>query len=396
MKEELLYYVWKFGLTNPNLQTTSNESLQIVQSGTQNYLSGPDFKNSKIRFGEKTWVGNVEIHVKSSDWIKHGHSNDRAYDSIILHVVYENDVELEEHVFRKVPTLELKGFIDSDFIDRYNSFKSQRGWITCESQINEVDSFHKANWLERLKIERIERKTKDLKNTLTSFNGDWERTFLIWFFRGYGFKFNSEPMEWLAKKLSLNMLVNSSNIEALLLGLAGFLPENSNDFYVNQLIKNFEFEKIKWKLEPMEKALWKTGKVRPPNQPVIRIVQLATLLKKCKGRVWTSIMEMEDIKDLKNLFQSPANSFWETHYSFSHPGKKHSSLIGNSSFDLIMINSIIPFLFVYGKVQDKPELCLRALNYLEKGDSQSLLELYNEYCSAKKCLICGIGNKLLK
>ena len=155
MNEELLYFVWKFGLTNPNLQTISGNEIKIINPGLQNHQSGPDFKNSKIKIEDKTWIGNVEIHVKTSDWIKHGHSSDKAYDSIILHVVYENDIVLEEHIFRKVHTLELKPYIDNYFLENYENFKSQKGWITCESQIHKIDSFHISTWLDRLNVERL-------------------------------------------------------------------------------------------------------------------------------------------------------------------------------------------------------------------------------------------------
>ena len=418
MNEELLYFVWKFGLTNPNLQTISGNEIKIINPGLQNHQSGPDFKNSKIKIEDKTWIGNVEIHVKTSDWIKHGHSSDKAYDSIILHVVYENDIVLEEHIFRKVHTLELKPYIDTDFLENYENFKSQKGWITCESQIHKIDSFHISTWLDRLKVERLERKTNRILEILESFQGDWEKTFVVWICRAYGFKFNADPMEWLGNKLSSKMLINSSNTEALLLGISGLLPEISNDFYVNQLIKDFQYEKVKWNLTSFQPSIWKTGAVRPPNQPAVRIVQLATFLSKCKGGFWSFILEIESIPQMLIYLQSEPNVYWETHYGFGKESKKHSTPISEAGFQLIMINSIIPFMFIYGKALDKSEFTERALNFLHTlkpesngiinkwmelkiplqnaGDSQSLLELYNEYCSQKKCLICSIGNKLLK
>ena len=418
MNEELLYFVWKFVLTNPNLQTISGNEIKIINPGLQNHQSGPDFKNSKIKIEDKTWIGNVEIHVKTSDWIKHGHSSDKAYDSIILHVVYENDIVLEEHIFRKVHTLELKPYIDNYFLENYENFKSQKGWITCESQIHKIDSFHISTWLDRLKIERLERKTNRILEILESFQGDWERTFVVWVCRAYGFKFNADSMEWLGNKLSSKMLINSSNTEALLLGISGLLPEISNDFYVNQLIKDFQYEKVKWNLTSLQPAIWKTGVVRPPNQPALRIVQLAAFLSKCKGGFWSFILEIESIPQILIYLQSEPNVYWETHYGFGKESKKHSTPISEAAFQLIMINSVIPFMFIYGKALDKPEFTERALNFLHTlkpesngiinkwrglkiplqnaGDSQALIELYNEYCSQKKCLICSIGNKLLK
>ncbi|MBD81674.1 MAG: hypothetical protein CL840_22355 [Crocinitomicaceae bacterium] len=418
MSEELLYFVWKFGLTNPNLQTVNGENISVISSGTQNHLSGPDFTNAKIRIGDKQWYGNVEIHVKSSDWIKHGHSSDRSYDSIILHVVYENDVDLDEHIFRKVPTVELKQNIDTSFLENYERFSKQKGWITCESQINQIDEFHISSWLERLRVERLERKTDAIQHLLESNQGDWETSFIIWICTAYGFKFNTTPFELLAKKLSPKMLVNSKNLEALLLGLSGLLPTFSNDFYVNELISEFEYYRAKWKSEPMESSIWKTGGVRPPNQPVVRIVQLAGLLSKCTGGFWSTIVGLESIDELKEYVQVKPNEYWSTHYNFGASTKVHEPGISDASFGLIVINCIVPFLFTYGKSQNKEALVQRAFSlqdYVDPesnriinnwkelglkpanaGQSQALLELFNEYCLRKKCLICSIGNKLLR
>ena len=401
-----------------NLQTDLGEPLTISEPGIQNTVSGPDFTNSKIKVGEQTWFGNVEIHVKSSDWKKHGHSDDKAYDSIILHVVYEKDCELEELVFRKIPTLELRGFIDKDFLIRYQSFVSQTNWISCQDSLPKVNSFIVDSWLDRLSIERVERKTKQIGLLLEYFKGNWEKTFLTWLSSCFGFKTNSLPFELIGKALEPKYLVNSENIEALLLGVSGLLPAVSNDFYVNEIRRIFDYERVKWDIQPLKSSIWKKGGIRPYNSPELRIAQLAAILSNIKNRLFTKFLEIESLKEMNAFLKAEPSDYWNTHFSFNSTNHAHhNSGLSASSRHLLIVNGVVPFLFFYGKTLGKQELQQRALGFLEDipGErnsiiqkwnglgiqsktafkSQALLELYNEYCCVKKCLICSIGNKVL-
>ncbi|MGB0403753.1 MAG: DUF2851 family protein [Salibacteraceae bacterium] len=418
MSEELLYYVWKFGLFDTNLQTDLNESLSVFTPGVQNISSGPDFTNSKIKVGNQTWFGNVEIHVKSSDWNKHGHKEDRAYDSIILHVVYEKDCEIDELVFRKIPTLELKNFINKQFVLKYNAFVNQNTWIPCQDSLGKIDSFIVDSWLDRLSIERIERKTQQIEMLLNYFKGNWEKTFITWLSTCFGFKINALPFELLGKSIKVKHLINSNNVEALLLGISGLIPENSNDYYVNEIQKVFDFEKLKWDIVPLNSTIWKKGGVRPYNQPELRIAQLAAVLSQNKSGLLSHFLTIDTLDEVEDFLTASPSNYWKNHFSFnSISSKEHKTTISTASKKLLIVNAVIPFLFFYGKTLNKEGVVRRALKFMEEipseknsiiskwkelgiesrtvSRSQALLELYNQYCCVKKCLICSIGNKVL-
>lgn len=383
----------------------------------RNPYSGPDFTNAEIRIGEELWYGNVEIHVRSSDWIKHGHSNDDSYNSIILHVVYLEDIELTELTFRKVPTLELQNSIHKEFLQKHHLLVNSNQVIACKHDLKQIEAMPWRSWLDRLSVERLERKQLEILNVLDSVQGDWNQTFLITLARSFGFKVNSDPLEQIMRQISMRILVNS-NIEALLFGLSGLVPISSNDYYVQQLIKRGETELAKWQLEPINPSSWKRGGVRPSNLPEIRVAQLSALLAKHRHDLLPNILDRSSLQELYDYFRSAPDKFWEEHYSFKRISKLHTSCLSLNSIKVIVVNTVIPMLFTYGKSTAKPIYCERAIELLESigpesnskiekwqnlgvnpqsaGDSQALLELYNEYCSMKKCLFCSIGKAILK
>lgn len=415
--EELLYYVWKNKLLDSTLYTTNNESIEIISAGIQNGISGPDFSNAKIKIDGQIWFGNVEIHVKTSDWLVHQHQTDRTYDSIILHVVYDNNEELKQHIFQKIPTLELKEFIDPNFIANYQSILNSEKWIVCQDTIHQVKEIDKINWFQRLLVQRIEAKSNQLNNLLEGANGNWEKTFFVWICRAFGFKYNAEPFEALANQIESKHLLNTSNIEALLFGVAGLLPVVSNRQYVNKLISDFQFLEHKWSLQKIAKESWRFGGVRPPNSPHIRIAQLAAFLSQIRQGFIHSVLAVNSVGALLKLISSQPNAYWERNYNFEKPAELRSTKMSSSSASIIVINAVIPFLFLYGKQMNKPELMDKALDWLSElkpeansilnkwsalglkpksaADSQAMLELYKNYCSQKKCLICGFGKQLL-
>lgn len=422
MTEEFLHHLWKFRLFNQlTLKSTSNESLEILHVGSHNQDAGPDFFNSKIKINGTIWAGNVEVHRYASDWKKHAHQNNKSYDNIILHVVYQAD----EHIYRAsgepIPTLELKELINPSYYLNYLNFKGSTDWIPCEKQIDAVPSFIVNTTLPRLLVERFEEKSQHIQLILDRNKMNWEETFYQVLARSFGFKTNSVAFELLAKSLPSIILAKHKNsllqVEALLFGQAGFLNSYFQDKYAQQLQNEYVFLKQKFKLIPIENHLWKFLRLRPINFPTIRIAQLATLIYQ-STHLFSKVMETERLNDLKILLNSGVSVYWQTHYLFDKPTAKYEKKLGADAISMIITNTIVPFLFLYGKVKDEQKYPDRALSLLEeiKGEqnsiilkwkslkmpveqayhTQALLQLKHKYCDQKKCLHCSIGNYLLK
>lgn len=422
MTEELLHYIWKFRLFNQiDLTTTEGESVEIIKVGSHNTDSGPDFFNAKIKIGKTVWAGNVEVHVNASDWEKHAHQKDKAYDNIILHVVYNADKKIKRENRDYIPTIELKNKLLSEVIKNYNKLNNSFSWIPCEKQINETPSIIINSTLDKLLLERLELKSQTIIQALQLNKNNWEETFYQILARSFGFKTNAEPFELIAKSLPINVLAKHKNnlfqIEALLFGQAGMLDEYHSDKYALTLQNEYTFLRQKFKLKSIENHLWKFLRLRPANFPTIRIAQFASLVYQ-SSHLFSKILEAEKIKELKNLFQTSVSEYWQTHYNFGKPSTKKNKTLGDDSIDIIIINTIVPFLFVYGKYKKEEKFVERALYFLENMDAennsiiqkweragiaaksaydtQALLQLKNEYCVNKKCLQCNIGNHLLK
>lgn len=421
-KEEFLHYIWKFKLfTSKGLYTVDGEEIKIIHQGQHNSDGGPDFFNSKIKIAETTWAGNVEIHLKSSDWIKHRHQNDKAYQNVILHVVYEHDKKITDQLGRAISTLELKGLINESLVEKYEDLIFSKGWIPCASQLKLVDHFTINNWKERLILERLERKSEEVMSTLKLNKNNWEETFYQYLFKYFGLKINALPFEILAKNTPLKIISKHNKIgeiEALLFGQAGFLQDHLKDDYTLQLKKEYLFLRSKFALQPMDKSCWKLLRLRPNNFPTIRISQLSNLLSK-DARLFSKILTSETIDDLKKIITTKASAYWENHYQFDVLSlKKSEKKVGDLLKNNIIINVVIPFVFVYAKVKQDESLNQKTLGWLleikaennsiikkwnffgintkNARDSQALIELKNNYCSQKKCLNCSIGNNLLK
>jgi len=433
MTEEFLWHIWKFRLfDNSDLKTTDGESIQILKVGEHNSDSGPDFFNARIKIGGTEWAGNVEIHTNASDWHKHKHTTDKAYDNIILHVVHEADETISRKSGEEIPTLELKDKIPQNIYGKYLQFKSSKDWIPCEKQIASVDKFTLNNWLDRLLVERLERKSKVITDSLKQNKNNWEETFYQMLARNFGQKINSEPFELLAKALPVSVLAKHKNnllqIESLLFGTAGMLSPSptlpqgkgagkQHDEYFIELQKEYKFLKSKFKLKPIDSSLWKFMRLHPPNFPTIRISQFANLIYK-SSHLLSRILETSSVKQIISLLETETSEYWQIHYRFDKQSPKRTKKLGSDSINTIIINSIIPFLFVYGKEKGQEKFCDNALSFLEKlspennsiiskwksigvpakssYETQALLQLKNEYCSKKRCLECGVGNALLK
>jgi len=422
MNEEFLKYLWKYKLLTPDLYTEKNDKIEIISSGQHNTNSGPDFFNAKVKIGDTLWAGNVEIHTKSSDWNLHRHTDDDAYDSIILHVVLKNDLVIYRKNKEVVPVLIVEGKYDNNLYLQYQDFIENHNWIPCEKLIENVDKFILYSWLERLSIERLERKTSEINDIHLATNMNWSETFYRVIAKNFGFKLNALPFELLAKSLPLAYLARHKNslfqLEAMLFGQAGMLNSELKDVFPLALRKEYEFLKKKYHLQPIESSLWKFLRLRPVNFPTIRISQFAHFIYKSSS-IFSKILESNDIKDITNMFEVTASDYFDTHFIFDEPTlNKKSKIIGEYSASLLILNTIIPLIFLYGIKNNDTKYKQRAMKFLEQlkpennsiikrwillkikpenaSQSQALLELKNVYCDNKKCLECRLGSYLLK
>jgi hypothetical protein len=422
--EDFLHYVWKFRLfERENLQTTTSENIEIFSAGLQNSDSGPDFHNARLRIGDTTWAGNVELHLSSSDWHRHHHTNDKAYDSVILHVVYRDDQPITLPDGRRLPTLEMHDRVSPDLYNRYHYLVyGTQQFIPCEGSIRFVDDITLRNWLTRVLVERLEKRSASVFSALAKNRGDWEETFYQFLAAQFGFKTNAVPFELLAKSLPQLTLAKHKNnplqIEALIFGQAGFLEEDVADEYPKTLKEEYQFLRKKYNLTPVDKHLWKFMRLRPQNFPTIRLAQFAALIVR-SNHLFSKVIEIKDINGLRKLFTDlVVNSYWEDHYRFDAASKPVSKSLGQSSIDILLLNTFVLFLFSYGKHNQQEYFINRSLKLLEQlpaeenkivtnfdslgikvntaFDSQALLELKNNYCDYKKCLQCGVGNKILR
>lgn len=422
--EDFLHYVWKFRLFDrADLRTNDGEELEIFSAGLHNSDSGPDFQNARIRIGETVWAGNVEVHLSSSDWQKHGHTTDDSYSNVILHVVYRDDSPLILPNGRRVPTLELQHRIPDELYNRYHTLVfGNQAIIPCEAAIGSVDSLTLHNWLTRVLVERLEKRSAAVINALNLNRGDWEETFYQFLAANFGFKTNALPFELLAKSLPQLTLAKHKNsalqIEALIFGQAGFLAGEFKDEYPLKLKTEYGFLQKKYNLKPVEIHLWKFMRLRPQNFPTIRLAQFAALIVQ-SNHLFSKVLDIKDVKALRNLFSDiKVNPYWDDHYRFDVQSAPSAKNLGAASVDILLLNTLVLFLFSYGRHNQVQHYINRSLQLLEHlpseknniitdfsnlgvkittaFESQALLELKNNYCNYKKCLQCGVGNKILK
>jgi len=420
MTEEFLYYLWELKLLKEPLFTTEHTELQVLNTGERNHDSGPDFLFAKITIGNTTWAGNVEMHIKSSDWYRHGHQNDRAYDNVILHVVYEHDKEVYFESGRKVPVLEIKEKFNKTAYENYLNLLRSVFPIPCSNLAETVSDLEKLFWLERMMVERFEEKVALFENDLKNNAGGFQEIFYRKMARSFGFNTNSDAFEQLASSLPLKILLkhidNRFQLEALLYGQAGLLKRNYKDDYPAGLKQEYEFLAQKYNLTPLKVGVWKFMRMRPTNFPTIRISQFATLLFQ-SGGLFHKIPEMKRISDALLLLTVTASDYWNNHYRFGKKSAVKKKRVGTASANLILINTVIPFIFVYGKWKNNPAMQQKAVNWLEQlkpennkivrlyrtlgfpvnnaMHSQALIHLHKNYCNKKRCLECRIGQKIL-
>jgi len=421
MKEDFLHHVWQFKKFNlHNLSTVQGDSLQVVNAGQYLQLAGPDFFNAQIIVGNQKWAGNVEIHIKSSDWYLHNHEIDENYDNVILHVVWEHDIEVLRKDGSEIPVLELKSHVDNRLIDNYNALAAVKTWIFCEKQLSQLNSFVADNWKERLFFERLERKCLPVLQLVNDMGGDWEAALFCFLAKNFGLNTNGQSFFDMAKSLPFNVLRKESfepeNIEALLFGRIGFLDGDFEDLYAKDLQQRYSYIVHKHRLETAYVTVPEFFRHRPDNFPTIRLSQLGQLYHNHQN-LFSKIIKTSTLKDISAVFEVQAAPYWSTHYRFDKESIKKRKPLSVSFFELLIINTVVPFKFAYAKsigLDNSEELIalmqqvgpennaimdkFRQFSMAPQSayDTQSLLQLKNEYCNHKRCMQCAFGLEILK
>ncbi len=425
MREDFLHYLWKYKKFHwQKAQAVDGKNLVLIDTGKHNQnQSGPDFFNAKVKIGEQLWAGNVEIHLRSSDWYFHQHETDPAYDNVILHVVWENDVEVYRKNNSPIPTLELKKLTEKNTLDNYQKLleNPSKKWINCENDFSGFDDFTVDNWLERIFLERLAEKSEKVLNLLEKSNNDWESVLFRMMTKNFGLNVNGEAFLSIAESIPFSvvrkMAHNREQLEALFFGQAGLLSGNIQEPYFQKLSKEYAYQKNKFKLDNKNVLPVKYFRLRPDNFPNIRLAQLAGLYASHK-QLFSKIIRTKTIKSLRNIFQTDVSDFWQSHYTFEKESRKRAKKLTPGFVDLLIINTVVPLIFCYErftgsldpekifalmrKIESEKNSIVSKFESLRKKtaqnalDSQALLQLKKYYCEQNRCLHCGLGIKLLK
>jgi hypothetical protein len=420
MKEDFLHYIWRFKKFDFNsLQTSTGENLTIENVGSYLENAGPDFFNGQITVSDQKWAGNIELHLKSSDWYLHHHEQDAAYENVILHVVWEHDVDIFRVNNVEIPVLILKDYVSSDFIINFETLITPKSWIYCENQIQDVDDFTYSNWMERLFIERLERKQKPIDELFLKLNKDWEAVLFCLLAKNFGLNTNGAAFLDLAQNIPFAIIRKESsdvlNLEALFFGFCGLLDMDKEDLYYKELQNRFGYLVLKHQLDFKRTVPLQFFKLRPDNFPNIRLSQLASVFSK-NQQLFSDCIQVKSMKEVSKIFNVAVADYWQTHYTFDKVSPKRVKKLSTKFIELVMINTIVPLQFSFFRSREEeiqerlitlmheiqPEANVIINRFKSLGlsvknayDSQSLLQLKNEYCNLKKCLSCGIGIHLL-
>ena len=419
--EKLMQYVWKHRLwRSEDMVTNTGKKVRVVDPGLLNTDAGPDFFNAKIEIDGHMWVGNVEMHYRATDWKRHRHDSDKAYDSVILHVVAKDDAPVRRTNGELIPQLVLE--VSPQFNADYASLVGATIEVPCATKIKQVPHLTIVEWVEGLAFERLHGKVERIHQLLDSFYGSWEDVCYVTLARNFGFGINNDAFERLARRTPLRLLGKHSDsvlqIEALLFGQAGMLDAQKPgmDSYYNQLCTEYAFLSNKFQLTPMEKESWKLFRIRPQNFPYRRIAMLAQFIEG-GFRMMNRILEAEGEKEMRELFEVELSGYWTKHYTFGKPNERATATLSRSSIDIILINTVAPLLYAYGELTGNYEMTDKAIKLLEDLraennsivshfvaygidcpdalTSQALVQLKREYCDARKCIYCKIGHHLL-
>ena len=418
--EQLLHYVWKHKIFPlKELKTTTGQQVEVIDTGLANTDAGPDFFNAKLKLDGVLWIGNIEIHERSSDWFKHGHHADAGYNSVILHIASEIDMEISRSNGERIPQIQL--ICPEAVRTNYKELLETDSYPPCYRIIPSLPPFTAHSWMTALQMERFEQKATLLNERLKRCQGNWEDAFFITLARNFGFGLNGDAFETWAHQLPFRAVDKHRNdlfqIEAIFFGQAGILEDSDGDGYYLRLKKEYTYLQHKFGLIPMDASLWRFLRLRPANFPHIRIAQLACLYHRAYGLL-SRIMETETLQGVRDILKGGTSEYWLTHYTFGGSSPSRPKTLSNTSLDLLIINTVVTFLYAYGLHKGNPVLCARAGSFLEElkaennyitrmweqcgmkasnaADSQALIQLKKEYCDKKKCLYCRIGYEYLK
>ena len=418
--EQLLHYVWKHKIFPlKELKTTTGQQVEVIDTGLANADAGPDFFNAKLKLDGVLWIGNIEIHERSSDWFKHGHHADAGYNSVILHIASEIDTEISRSNGERIPQIQL--ICPEAVRTNYKELLETDSYPPCYRIIPSLPPFTAHSWMTALQMERFEQKATLLNERLKRCQGNWEDAFFITLARNFGFGLNGDAFETWAHRLPFRAVDKHRNdlfqIEAIFFGQAGILEDSDGDGYYLRLKKEYTYLQHKFGLIPMDASLWRFLRLRPANFPHIRIAQLACLYHRAYGLL-SRIMETETLQGVRDILKGGTSEYWLTHYTFGGSSPSRPKTLSNTSLDLLIINTVVTFLYAYGLHKGNRVLCARAGSFLEElkaennyitrmweqcgmkasnaADSQALIQLKKEYCDKKKCLYCRIGYEYLK
>ena len=418
--EQLLHYVWKHKIFPlKELKTTTGQQVEVIDTGLANTDAGPDFFNAKLKLDGVLWIGNIEIHERSSDWFKHGHHADAGYNSVILHIASEIDTEISRSNGERIPQIQL--ICPEAVRTNYKELLETDSYPPCYRIIPSLPPFTAHSWMTALQMERFEQKATLLNERLKRCQGNWEDAFFITLARNFGFGLNGDAFETWAHRLPSRAVDKHRNdlfqIEAIFFGQAGILEDSDGDGYYLRLKKEYTYLQHKFGLIPMDASLWRFLRLRPANFPHIRIAQLACLYHRAYGLL-SRIMETETLQGVRDILKGGTSEYWLTHYTFGGSSPSRPKALSNTSLDLLIINTVVTFLYAYGLHKGNRVLCARAGSFLEElkaennyitrmweqcgmkasnaADSQALIQLKKEYCDKKKCLYCRIGYEYLK
>lgn len=422
IQEAFLYFLWKYQYFNTkDLFTTSGEAVSVQITGIRNGFAGPDFKEAKVTIDGIQWAGAVEMHVRSSDWFRHGHQDDLNYENVVLHVVWEDDKAILLADGTIIPTIELKGLVKPEVLRRYQHMVESRSKIPCDASLKKVKAITRLSMVERVLVSRIQEKASVFSGLLVANENNWEETAYQWLVKGFGFKTNADNMQALAESLPLKVLQKHRNqqhqIEALLFGQAGFLDVEIKDEYPASLQKEYQFLRNKYGLKnKVHYNNWHFAKVRPSNYPTIRLAQLAGLITKFP-HIFSFFSEINGFNSVMEDLDVKQSGYWTSHYAVDKTSKRMIGILSKSTKENLIINTTVPFLAAFAKARDNPAHLEKALNLLagipsERNhitelwqrygwnvssafDSQGLIQLYNQYCTQKRCIECSIGLELI-
>ena len=428
--EALLHYVWKHRLLPlGELLTTDGQPVEVVDPGLHNRHAGPDFFNAKVKIGGTLWVGNVEIHDRAADWYLHGHDQDAAYDNVVLHVCGVADNDVVTHAGRRLPQLELQ--VPAEVQENYRQLLAEDQYPPCYRLIPDLSRLTVHAWMSALQTERLEQKTEAINRRVDLCEGSWEAAYFVTLARNFGFGVNGDAFEAWARSIPLQAVGHHRDdlfqIEAFFFGQAGLLSPESlpprqreaaeNDDYFQRLRSEYQFLRRKFSLQPIDGNLWRFLRMRPQNFPYVRIAQLANLYFSRRAGL-SQVVNCENVSQLSEALATSATPYWQTHYTFGHESTKSEKQLSATSMRVIIVNTVVPVLFAYGRYKQNERYCDRAFELLEElpaeqnhitrmwqecgldirtaGDSQALIQLKNEYCDRKDCLRCRIGYEYLR